>query len=77
MSVFRPGLFKGKVALVTGGGSGIGNLPENLVKLKWDKIGGKQNFSSIRKSRENKAVQISLILFSEFYGKTKFFPASF
>ena len=24
MSVFRPGLFKGKVALVTGGGSGIG-----------------------------------------------------
>ena len=24
MSVFRSGLFKGKVALVTGGGSGIG-----------------------------------------------------
>ncbi len=34
MSVFRPGLFKGKAALVTGGGSGIGKaIATELVTL--------------------------------------------
>ena len=34
MSVFRPGLFKDKVAIITGGGTGIGKaISEELLTL--------------------------------------------
>ncbi|XP_076048906.1 peroxisomal trans-2-enoyl-CoA reductase-like [Oratosquilla oratoria] len=53
MSVFRHGLFKGKVALVTGGGTGIGKaITEELVTL-----GCKVVIASRKMDRLSKAVE--------------------
>ncbi|XP_066967684.1 peroxisomal trans-2-enoyl-CoA reductase-like isoform X6 [Macrobrachium rosenbergii] len=53
MSIFRPGLFKGKVAIVTGGGSGIGKaITEELVTLGCRVVIASRNEDKLKKASQ-------------------------
>ncbi|XP_064106121.1 peroxisomal trans-2-enoyl-CoA reductase-like isoform X4 [Macrobrachium nipponense] len=53
MSIFRPGLFKGKVAIVTGGGSGIGKaITEELVTLGCRVVIASRNEEKLKKASQ-------------------------
>ena len=51
MSVLRPGLFNGKVALVTGGGTGIGkSITQELLSLGCNVTIASRNMENLEKT---------------------------